>query len=409
MPDVQRGGRKRKRANIRFVRNLTQQDIPTTTGPVRAAADDHDMSPVVRNESARDIHLPCPPPESLKAYNFIPLTIEQQEQKYREWRRHGSLHEASCFKCGRPEAPKKCYTCRRVYHEKCLSRHIPQHTFDNKFYCGTCLDRQWHVNPPPLTPPASPPPEAATEVQRGQTMSVTEEIRDSTPSSHFLSAQRPSSALKGGTVSSDAQRTNHRFIISDLRDWDPAAHNTHGIERTQSSNGSHALSSLPQYLDTSREEPNFQPGSSNNNSKSQGQRSRFSTLAPEVDNAISVILRELEYSAASQRRSAELDALVVKLQQEAEIRKNDMLLAQRATVADRERNADSSAETERLKSQIEAMGQELREKDRLLYDSRMELERLQGEVEKWKADTDSKEKELTEWKDRLKSLLSGDI
>lgn len=301
--------------------------------------------------------------------------------------------------CGKLDNLQDCYTCRRAYGLTCLTAPVSKHFWDGKFYCELCFERQWHVNPPPLTPPASPPPDAASQRRVGP-----EVYEGAITSSQSLST-RPAEVMTG-RVATDTQQTNYRFISSELQDWDKSGRSDRDAVPAPSPDTPTILASLHQNLDSLRETSAFPPPTPGSNSRAQGQPSRFSTLTPEVDNAITVILRDLEYSAAYRRQCNELESLVLKLQQEAEIRKNDILLAQRATATDNERNANCRAEIVELKAKIDTMGQEIRVKDDLIRDSHSELERLNMEVEKWKADASTKEKELLEWKDKLKRLVS---
>lgn len=282
---------------------------------------------------------------------------------------------------------------------ECLTAPFSNHFWDENFYCELCLERQWHVNPPHLTPPPSPPPDAVNQRRPAQEVHGERVTASSQPL-----PIGPVGARTGRTTT-DTQQTNYHFVTSKLQDWDQSQRSTRDTATAPPSDHLTALTSQPHNVDSLWETSVFPPPRPSSSSRAQVQPSRFSTLNPEVDNAITVILRDLEYSAATGRRCDELESLVLKLQQEAEIRKNDMLLTQRATATDSERDANWRAEIEELKTKIDTMSQEIRAKDSLISDSQKELEMLKGEVEKWKADASTKEKELLEWKGKLKSLV----
>ncbi len=128
-------------------------------------------------------------------------------------------------------------------------------------------------------------------------------------------------------------------------------------------------------------------------------RSRFSTLAPDVDQAVSVILRDLEYLGAERERTKQLESTIATLQQDIRIQDNALKLAQR------------SAEMERQKThrvlENEKLTQDVRDLRRLLDEERVKSATCHKDMMDAKAETASVKTELDALRGKLRGLLGG--
>lgn len=132
-----------------------------------------------------------------------------------------------------------------------------------------------------------------------------------------------------------------------------------------------------------------------------GPRSRFSTLPAEVDDAVSLLLRELEYLGDARQKITQLEDVIVRLQQDVKINENALILAQRNAASSNSRNSEGlRAENEKLKKEAEDMR-------RLLADEKSRSRFHQEDAEYWKSQAQSKQTELEELRGKLKNLLGG--
>lgn len=132
-----------------------------------------------------------------------------------------------------------------------------------------------------------------------------------------------------------------------------------------------------------------------------GPRSRFSTLPAEVDDAVSLLLRELEYLGEARQKITQLEDVIVRLQQDVRINENALKLAQRNAASSNQRNSEGlRTENDKLKKEVEDMR-------RLLTDEKSRSHYYQADAEYWKSQAQSKQAELEELRGKLKNLLGG--
>jgi chromosome segregation ATPase len=130
-----------------------------------------------------------------------------------------------------------------------------------------------------------------------------------------------------------------------------------------------------------------------------GPRSRFSTLPAEVDDAVSLLLRELEYLGDARQKIAQLEDVIVRLQQDVRINENALILAQR--------NAASQRNQEGLRVENERLKKEAEDMRRQLGDEKSRSQFHQADADHWKSQAQSKQTELEELRGKLKNLLGG--
>ncbi|PNP56706.1 hypothetical protein THARTR1_03402 [Trichoderma harzianum] len=132
-----------------------------------------------------------------------------------------------------------------------------------------------------------------------------------------------------------------------------------------------------------------------------GPRSRFSTLSAEVDDAVSLILRELEYLGDARQKISQLEDVIVRLQQDVRINENALILAQRNAASSNQRNSESlRVENERLKKEMDDM-------NRLLGEEKSRSQYYKADADHWRAQAQSRQGELEELRGKLKNLLGG--
>lgn len=132
-----------------------------------------------------------------------------------------------------------------------------------------------------------------------------------------------------------------------------------------------------------------------------GSRSRFSTLSPDVDQAVSVILRDLEYLGAEREKTKQLESTITMLQQDIRIQDNALKLAQRSAEMERQKNQRSVVlENERLM-------QDVRDLRRNLDEEKEKAAAYHREMLEARAETASAKTELDALRGKLRGLLGG--
>ncbi|RTE78021.1 hypothetical protein BHE90_007483 [Fusarium euwallaceae] len=112
--------------------------------------------------TARQMEL-SQPSEQPQSTPTTPLTRQETRAeilaRHKAWRASGSPHEALCSECGTSGDLKPCDTCRKSFHQACQRNSVAIVREDKSvWYCFICVDRGWHIEPPMITPPGSPPP-----------------------------------------------------------------------------------------------------------------------------------------------------------------------------------------------------------------------------------------------------------
>ncbi|KAL7815643.1 hypothetical protein V8C26DRAFT_402277 [Trichoderma gracile] len=312
--------------------------------------------------------------------NGNPESMDDAEKRYRAWRKRGSPHDAFCFICKRETDLLDCYTCRRSYHQQCLDQPLDHFYHSNNFFCRVCVNRQWHEHLPPPSPPPSPP---------------LERQRVALPS-HRPSAQ-PSAEVQMPPISpTPAATPNQNAQSSGQTSFTWLSQNQFTAPLTRSSTIASPRTSTPMsgVINLSG------PGRSSV-SGPRGPRSRFSTLSPEVDDAVSLLLRELEYLGDARQKISQLEDVIVRLQQDVRINENALILAQRNAASSNQRTSEAlRVENDRLKKEVDDLS-------RLLADEKSRSQSYKADAEHWRTQASSKQAELEELRGKLKNLLGG--
>lgn len=172
----------------------------------------------------------------------------------------GSTHTEKCCICHTSEKLSPCHTCSLVFHSECMPAGWVRNSL-NQLFCSICVDRKWDRSPPVLTPPVSP---RAQQARLHESVVAAGGTGDDNPTT---SASRPDH----GTVSSIDQSSAHNLQNSGSAGQIPVI-----VPGGVASNSNQAV-------DTSTLEP-----------KRRQRKSRYSTLAADVDLALATIYREVE-------------------------------------------------------------------------------------------------------------------
>ncbi|KAL7789156.1 hypothetical protein V8C37DRAFT_386864 [Trichoderma ceciliae] len=329
-------------------------------------------------DGARKADVTQPQPVS-EGVNGQPEPMTDAEKRYRAWRKVGSPHDAFCFICRKEIDLLACYTCRRSYHQRCLDQPLDQLYYGDKFFCRVCVKRQWHEHLPPPSPPPSPPPER----QRVALPSHRPNTQPSIEAGLSLTSPAPTAINQNSLASAP---TSFTWLSQNQFTTPPTRSST-----ILSPRDSTPLSGL---LNMSGAGRGMVAGP-------RGPRSRFSTLSAEVDDAVSLLLRELEYLGDARQKIAQLEDVIVRLQQDVRINENALILAQRNAASSSQRNQESlRVENERLKREMDDMG-------RLLGEEKSRSQFHKADADHWRSQAHSKQAELEELKGKLKNLLGG--
>lgn len=149
------------------------------------------------------------------------------------------------------------------------------------------------------------------------------------------------------------------------------------------------------------------PGQSTLGTSNAAPRSRFSVLNREVDDAVSIVLREVEYSMEAGQRCAQLEEVVRKLKQEAKINQNARILAEKATAAAiAQQSSVTASQYKALEDRVEFLNNNMALKDDIIQDLQSKLEKAQSAAANHKTDLERKLAEMEEWKAKMRHLLS---
>uniref|UniRef100_A0A093VHM5 PHD finger protein 21A n=1 Tax=Talaromyces marneffei PM1 TaxID=1077442 RepID=A0A093VHM5_TALMA len=345
------------------------------------------------------------------AYARIPM--HTQIKRYREWRRFGSVHDDYCMKCRKagPKTLVPCNTCSKCFHDECTP---PGSLYNERrqWFCALCVHRNWHEQPPTLTPPASPSPEPAnnaidqrssennTDQRNNRNMADQQGNVPSTGNSQALSilAEISRSMSRGETRHTpNLPPQPHRF--SDVSS--PYSPNPSSITLPSISTRPHEFGLPPP--------PAPSPSAYGGNSilDSHARKSKFATLSSEVDSALWVLYRELESVTSLRQQIGELESEIVKLRQDVSIRDNQLILSRRSmSSAHNNTNTGmpggiSQAEIDRLRVQAAKVEELTRQAESM----RAKNEALEKELKDAKAESAAKDEMLNEWKGRLVSLI----
>lgn len=251
----------------------------------------------------------------------------------------GGVHDAACFICRQSGALEHCFTCRRSYHEACKPSQgltsQPENT--PHWFCDVCVGRKWHIELPPLTPPASP------ELQPlgGDDDSERSVSIRQTP---INEANQPRSPL------GQAQGVTNARVLTDLS------------QTTQIDNRNHSAPpvnarAVPTHFNNSHSSSRSSPIPADTSDKSQQnanarasttRRSRYATLSTDIDSALRLLYCELETTAQLRDQVSNLEGQVSHLRQELGAREKELLLAKQSLYLAR----SSESELARLRAEV---------------------------------------------------------
>ncbi|OKL61754.1 hypothetical protein UA08_02898 [Talaromyces atroroseus] len=343
-------------------------------------------------------------PPFIQAILSVPMDV--QIRTYRDWRHLGSPHEDFCMICeqtrSQPLIP--CTTCNKSFHEDCLP---PGSICDEQrqYFCRVCVLRNWHAQPPTITPPDSPVLPPATAVDRSSAQG-NEESRNNTRAADqkptgnqalSILAEISRSMSHGESSNAHGVSNSHRPSNISAYFCNPPL-STPGLPRQQ---GSSLMSPhLNEYCTSSCSSSSNAHGTPVMDSHAR--KSKFATLSTEVDSALWVLYRELESVTSLRQRIGELEAEVVKLRQDVSIRDNQIILSRRSLSSSANLPGGiSQAEVDRLRVQAVRGEEALREIESI----RAKNITLEKDLKEAKDECAAKDKTLIEWKGRLVSLI----
>ncbi|EHK19735.1 uncharacterized protein TRIVIDRAFT_46785 [Trichoderma virens Gv29-8] len=313
--------------------------------------------------------------------NGNPEPMGDAEKRYRAWRKNGSPHDAFCFVCKREMDLLDCYTCRRSFHQRCLESPIDEFTHSDNFFCRVCVNRQWHEHLPPPSPPPSPPLERQRVALPSHRPNVQPSVEIRAPSTSTSPA--PTAPTQNAQASGPTSFT-----------WLSQNQFTTPLTRSTPVSSPRTSTPLSGVINLNGPGRGIVAGP-------RGPRSRFSTLSAEVDDAVSLLLRELEYLGDARQKIAQLEDVIVRLQQDVRINENALILAQRNAASSSQRNSESlRVENERLKKEMDDM-------NRILGEEKSRSQFYKADADHWRAQAQSRQGELEELRGKLKNLLGG--
>ncbi|KAH6603638.1 hypothetical protein Trco_008413 [Trichoderma cornu-damae] len=352
---------------------------PTPSREKRRRTDDSDTegSGSLLNRPGK-ADLPRPPPAS-EGVDGKPEPLSAAEKRYRAWCKNGSPHDNFCFLCNGTDDLVGCYTCIRSYHRRCLEQPVDRFYHGNNFYCRVCMNRQWHEHPPPPSPPPSPPPERQRVALPSHRPNAQPGIEVRAPSNSPVPAAATQNAQAAGPTSFTWLSQNQFTTPLTRSSTVPSPRDSTPLSGVMSMSGAgRGMVAGPR-----------------------GPRSRFSTLSAEVDDAVSLLLRELEYLGDARQKITQLEDVIVRLQQDVRINENALILAQRNAASSSQRNQEGlRAENERLKMEMEDIG-------RLLGEEKSRSQFHKADADHWRLQAQKKQTELEELRGKLKNLLGG--
>ncbi|KAL7946946.1 hypothetical protein V8C42DRAFT_319230 [Trichoderma barbatum] len=309
--------------------------------------------------------------------------MSDAEKRYRAWRKNGSPHDVFCFICKREMDLLDCYTCRRSFHQRCLEQPIDQLYHSDNFFCRVCVDRQWHEHLPPPSPPPSPPLErqrVALPSHRPNTLPSIEVRMPSTSASISPAPTAPAQNPQASGPTSFTWLSQNQF--------------TTPLTRPGTISSPRTSAPLSGVINLNGPVRGIVAGP-------RGPRSRFSTLSAEVDDAVSLLLRELEYLGDARQKISQLEDVIVRLQQDVRINENALILAQRNAASSNQRNSEGlKVENERLKKEMDDV-------NRLLGEEKSRSQFYKADADHWRLQAQTRQGELEEIRGKLKNLLGG--
>ncbi|OOF93022.1 hypothetical protein ASPCADRAFT_209661 [Aspergillus carbonarius ITEM 5010] len=293
-----------------------------------------------------------------------------QVQRYKEWKRNGSLHDDYCRVCFKSDSLKLCFTCRLAFHDDCMPAGSLR-TSENQLFCVVCVRRGWHTDPPVLTPPASP--------RMGETYGD------------------PTAATSATWVNASTRSNPH--LGTTPPDRQPGASPIHG-QRSSDQQVSQAPDIIPEISldknDTIESDNTLGPSGP---AARRPRKSRYTSLPSDVDASLNVLYRELELNSTLRLQIEELRRDNARHIQTIKIRDLSMkalhreLESRRCSDQEHEKLRETAVQLEDAKKEI----QELRARNEAL-EAELQASREAGEEAKALVD---------DWKGKLSQLLNN--
>uniref|UniRef100_A0A8H7N1V8 PHD-type domain-containing protein n=1 Tax=Bionectria ochroleuca TaxID=29856 RepID=A0A8H7N1V8_BIOOC len=309
---------------------------------------------------------------------------------YKNWKRSGAVYDEFCFACKKSDDIHPCITCRRQYHESCRPKSsvTVDHGPAKGWYCDICVVRNWHNEPPTLTPPASPPLETSRVVEEFESGRRDVHPPNPLPPSEAVQSSRgpqvlsPSLSLVHSTPTSHPTASQNTSQASETVIARPAATPTHTgpgnvpVRQARSTD-----------IDTYT---SYRPVAT--------RRSRYTTLPTEVDSALRVLYSELETAAELRQQIGGLEGQVNQLRQDLSLRDRELQMTQKALQSARA----SQSELAQLRLEASQRQGSVEEAATL----RAEKQQLEEELKSTRTQMDEMSKTLQQWKQKLSSLLA---
>lgn len=296
----------------------------------------------------------------------------------------GSLNEKICRVCQQPGDLYPCHTCRPAFHAGCIpdgSLRDPQ----DHLFCALCVRRGWNVAPPALTPPPSPGPAPARQLDATVVSTAME------PATSAKSIP----SLVTRTLGPDAQR---QFI--NVQQAQEIAGNVPSPNPTDY----RSLQPRPAAVDLVSQSNNDASSDLQHSDHNTGtprpkrqRKSRFATLSSEVDASLAVLYRELESVTFLKAQVEDLQIQNTQYVQSMKLRDNTLAVLRR----DLDNQRAENEELARLRANT------------TLYDSlKKELEDLRSKNAQLEADlqvsrdqTAAAQELVNDWKGKLTQLI----
>lgn len=293
---------------------------------------------------------------------------------------NGSPHEETCRVCLKPGDLYPCRTCRPAFHPGCIpdgSLRDPQ----GHLFCALCVRRGWNVAPPALTPPPTPGPAPARQ----------------------LDATAPTTAPAASAMSIPSlvtvpleNNTQRQFVTVQQ------AQELAGSVSSPNPTDYHALQPQPTTINLIGQSNSDVPndGSHRNTETSRPKRqrkSRFATLPSEVDASLAVLYRELESVASLKTQVEDLQIQNIQYLQGIKIRDNNLAVLRRDLENRKAENEElarlraNTSEHDSLKAELE----ELRSKNA----------QLEADLQVAREQTATAQELVNDWKGKLTQLI----
>ncbi|OAP57453.1 hypothetical protein AYL99_08191 [Fonsecaea erecta] len=284
----------------------------------------------------------------------------------RHWR-IGDPNVPWCFECKKEGDVMGCKTCKRSYHAACLGESGPaEDASTNAFYCPTCVQRGWDMRPPadilPLTPlssresspvpqitrPNASPKVAIAAEPRQQSEQTTVSRHESYAYPDLGPRIREGSAREASVPVPDRGQSQELF----RNDYSASSRASSGpmvtaylqqqtvLKDTREDHHSPSLRS-PMVAESTVNQANAA-------SRSTKAKSRYQTMPDEVDQALTVIYRELESVAAMKQDIAVLQDRLRATEQARQILEGRLALERSGGMAVASKDAEIKSLNQRL-------------------------------------------------------------